>query len=139
MKTKKLTSSFNSRYSDWSTKSRLQLTILNFWTKFTQKWLFLVKKRKSEHHLDFCIFEIAQTPNLSLKWEFWFLDLILTKRVFLLWNRKIVLLHSSMVNTYYIKHFCMRGGRRNSFLMSLNLLHNVHWGIKSRQKHQTLY
>ena len=52
------------------TKYQLRLTILIFWTKFTQTWYFWLKTEKSGHN------------DFSLSWRFWFLDQICPKKLF---------------------------------------------------------
>ena len=62
-----------------------------------------------------------QVRNFSLNWQFW-LFYICPEREFPVENRKIALVHASMVVTYYIKHFRTGADRHNRILMSLLLL-----------------
>ena len=52
-------------------KFYLQLIILNFWTKFTQKKYFHSKTKEVNSITEFCTFEWVQVPNFSFNWKFW--------------------------------------------------------------------
>ena len=55
-----------------SNKFQLKLTILSFWTKYTQKRYFRSKAKEVSISIEFCISELGQVPNFSLNWRFWF-------------------------------------------------------------------
>ena len=78
------------------------------------KWLFLVKNKKVDITMEFCIFELVKVPNFTLNnFEFW--DQICPKWVFLVKNRKSEhhhwVLHISiwLGTIFYIKQFRILG------------------------------
>ena len=78
------------------------------------KWLFLVKNKKVDITMEFCIFELVKVPNFTLNnFEFW--DQICPKWVFLVKNRKSEhhhwVLHISiwLGTIFYFKQFRILG------------------------------
>ena len=61
-------------------KFQLKLTILIFWTKFTQKVYFQSKKEKVNITIDFYTFKWLWVLNFSLDWQFWFFGTNLPKK-----------------------------------------------------------
>ena len=53
-------------------KFQLKLTILSFWTKFTQKKHFQWKTEKRNITIEYCIFEVFYVPSFHLNWQFSF-------------------------------------------------------------------
>ena len=99
-------------------KFQLKVTILIFWTKFVQKECFRSKTEKMNRAIAFCIVELAELPNFSLNWQFWFFWPNLPKREFQVKNRKIALVRASMVVTYYTKPFCTGADKQRYFNVS---------------------
>ena len=64
------------------TKFQFTLTILIFWTKFTQKMYSQPKAEKLISTIEFCIFQLVQVSHFTLNKKFWILGLIFPKRVF---------------------------------------------------------
>ena len=56
------------------------MTISIFWTNFAQKGYFHTKTKKLNISIEFCMFELVQVPNFSLKWQFWFFGTNLPKK-----------------------------------------------------------
>ena len=80
-------------------------------------------KQKSEHHHWILHIRIRLGTKFQLKLTILnFFDQICPKREFPVENRKIALVHASMVITYHIKLFHMGADRHNGILMSLLLL-----------------
>ena len=75
-----------------------------FWTKFAQKGCFQSKTEKVNTSTEFCLFELALV--LTDNFDGIFFDKICPKRVPLVENGKIALVHVSMVVIYYFKLFC---------------------------------
>ena len=69
--------------------NKLKEIILIFWTKFTQNGFFRSKLENVSMTIEFSIFEIVYIPNFSLKRQFWFLDQICPKKIFLVQNKKV--------------------------------------------------
>ena len=70
LKQKKGIPPLNSAYSNWS-RYQISPQTDNFDDLLDQifpKKVFLVKKKKSEHTMESCIFELVQVPNFSLNW-----------------------------------------------------------------------
>ena len=57
--------------------------ILNFWSKFTQERCLCLKTDKVNIIIEFHIFKLALVPNFRLNGQFWFIDQICPKMVFL--------------------------------------------------------
>ena len=85
------------------------------------KGVILVKIGKSEHHHWIRHIRISLDTKFQLSFDF-FCRPNLLKREFPVENRKIALVRSSMVVTYYIKLFRKGTNRYNGILMSLLLL-----------------
>ena len=52
------------------TKFQHKVTILMFWTKFAQNSDLHSNIKKENNVIEFCIFELVQVPNFSIKWQF---------------------------------------------------------------------
>ena len=61
---------FHTRIS-LSTKFQLKLTILIFWTKFTQNWYSESQTEKVNTTIKLCIFWLVWVSNFSSNWQFW--------------------------------------------------------------------
>ena len=73
-KTEKWTSPSNFTYLKLSRyQFQLKLTILNFWTKLTQKGYFQSKKENNENHHQILNMLISQGSKFSLQ-KFWFFE-----------------------------------------------------------------
>ena len=70
LKQKKWILPLNSAYSNWPGYQISPQTdnFDDFLDQIFPKKVFLVKKKKSEHSMEFCIFELVQVPNFSLNW-----------------------------------------------------------------------
>ena len=71
------------------TKYQNKLTILIFWTKFTQKSYFRSKSKKVSINIESCKFGLVYVRTFVLNWQFWFVRRNMPKkRVFRDYNRK---------------------------------------------------
>ena len=104
------------------TKFPLKLTILNFWTKFTQKGHFQSKMEKLNITIEFSILELEYIPNFSLKWQFWYFGPNFLEKGISGPKRTRALAHAPIVVTRYVKLFRTGADRCNRILMSLLLL-----------------
>ena len=78
------------------------------------KWLFLVKNKKVDITMEFCIFELVKVPNFTLNnFEFW--DQICPKWVFLVKNREsehrhwVLHISTRLGTIFYFKQFWILG------------------------------
>ena len=111
-----------------STKFQQKLTILIFWTKYTQKSYFCSITEKSKHHHWIVHIQISLGTEFQLKLTimiFW--DKFSQKGYFQSKIKKIALLRASVVVTYYIRLFCTAIKKHNNILISLIFLVFINW------------
>ena len=75
------------------TKFKLKLTILIFWTKFSQKQCFRSKTEKVNTTNEFYIFELVKITNFSLNCQFWFFGPNLPEKGNSVWKQNLIEYH----------------------------------------------